>query len=583
MKNSHLSLFLLPLLVSFTNVPGEGREVVRGQDPMTNEDALVVYFAGVEDLLADPRDEGLRRVFSMADARLLELPEELGVHEVPLPVIQLLCDVLGAPMSLRLDPIDGGDWSQGPQLTGQLTVHGTGDDLRTMATRFDELVRMMIPEEPTAAGDWAGLSSLPTPAGSVYYGVPADAADEFLLSFGAPNLAGLGLGSLDLPAGVKPIAAFKLDLARIQPTMEALLAMAGPDAEVARLQLESMGLLGENPMLITAAVGRGDDRLLFSSRAKNYVPYAKKTGALVTEPLTAADFHMVPADATSAALYKSDLSAVLDAVERMAPEEDILGMVRAMVGLDLESDLFNQLGTTTGFYTSESTGGGLGSLVVFLRVTGQEKLGETGEFLQGLINDFAMSEAQGYIRVREWAHGAQACTSLTFPGVPVPFEPSFALTEGWLLAAATPQALMAAVDHTLGTAPSLADAPGFRAADIGSREDLLSVSYTDTRATMAGGYGMVGMLCSALANGVRSPSDPERDPGLVLPPYRALLAGARPSVMVSRIEGDDLVTLGEGDASVLGNVTAAMGSSFGQVALLGVVLGFLVPTLMIGG
>lgn len=580
-----LHLLISPLLASgaaLTEV-----EPPATQEPMTNEDALVIYCAGLDAMLVDPRDAGLLRALKMADERILELPAELNMaDEIPAPMIQALLDMLGAPMSFRIDPIDDGDWANGPPFEAQLTVHGSASEIDTLASRVEYLMGMvgMPPGEPIEG--MAGIKCLPTPAGEAFYGTPQSSDARFVASWGRPDLGPLGLGSLDLPPGVDPALAFKFDMGRLKPMMEQVFQMAGEDAAMLRMQLEMYGLMSDEPMQITAALGHGEGRMWSSMRYGNWKAMAELSGAYVAEPLTAADLAVIPADATMATVSKANLGSILTAMDQMIAmqgmeeEIDIRGMIKAFVGIDLQTDLFDHLGTTTGFYLSDTTGGGgLGSGVIFIQLTGAQPLGQTVDFLSGMINDLAQVEANGYVEVRTWPHGDTTCHSLTFPGLPIPIEPCLALTEGWLFVGATPQALAAAVDHAANGGPGLMNANGFQANLPAPLTNLTSITYGDTAATIGNGYGIASLMCTALANGVRSPHDPERDPGLILPPYRELVANARPSVMVTYIEGNDLVTLASGDSSVVAGITSFLGSSFGLLVIGGIGAGAMVGAL----
>jgi hypothetical protein len=364
-------------------------------------------------------------------------------------------------------------------------------------------------------------------------------------------------------------------MGRLQPVIEMALEAAGPEADLARRQLEMYGLLSDEPLVITAAMGQGEDRLWTTARYANWKMIAEKTGALVTEPLTVEDLRIVPADAVLAAVSKVQWNSILTSIEQMSVFEeedlDILGMIEAQIGVHLKTDLLDHLDTTSGFYLSETTGGGgLASGVFFVKLTGEQGLGETIDFLSGLIDDLAHAEANGYVRIRTWNHGDTAVHSLTFPGLPIPVEPSLALTDGWLFVGATPQALVAAVDHAKSWAPGLTAARGFATNTPCSLEGMTSITYSDTAASLANGYGIASLLCSALANAVRSPVDLEREPGLILPPYPVLFKNTRPSVGVTRLEGNDLVFIGSGDSSVVAGMTSLLGSSIGMVILTGI-------------
>jgi hypothetical protein len=190
-------------------------------------------------------------------------------------------------------------------------------------------------------------------------------------------------------------------------------------------------------------------------------------------------------------------------------------------------------------------------------------------------------EADGHVEMRDWMHGEALCTSLTFPGWPVPLELSFSIDDGFLFAALSPQALSAALDQRASRGLGLAANPRFRAAARGSLEDLTSLAFTDTPRRAQDGYGLATLLMSAFANGVRTPEDLARDPGIVLPAYRALVGPSQASVLLGRIEGGDLVQTGTCDPSITANVTALVGSPLVSVfGMLGVAAGAIVPNVM---
>ena len=46
--------------------------------------------------------------------------------------------------------------------------------------------------------------------------------------------------------------------------------------------------------------------------------------------------------------------------------------------------------------------------------------------------------------------------------------------------------------------------------------EAIYLSFVDTPRLISWGYELVNLGCAPLANGVRSPADPERDPGMIL-------------------------------------------------------------------
>ncbi len=536
-----------------------------GTEPMTNDDALVIFCAGSEGMLSDPRDAGLREALALLDDRLLELPDELDLDDVPTPMLELGRDILLSPMSLRVD-LDG---NQDPRamipIHAQLTVDGSPEQVSSIAQRVGGMLGVMLPMPQSAVEGKDGLKAVDTGFGSAYYG---EDDGNFVVSYGSPKSADLGLGSLGLPKGVAPDFAVKLDVAQLRGPIEMGLAAAGDDAAPFRAQLDAMGLLGPDPVSFVVASGRGTDRRYVAARYTNYASVLERLGLLVREPLSARDLELVPQDATIAALGRSNLDAIVTTIEKMnranGLETDVFAMLHSMVGIDVQKEIIAPLGATSGFYMSDSTGGGgLPSGVLFLSVDDEVTLEQTIEKLSDLASGLAQDAADGYVTVRRWEHGDDLCWSLSFPGLPIPLECSLGITDGYVLATLTPQALIAALDQANGGHGSLLDRPDFRIV-VGDADDLASVNFQDTKRLIEDGYGCASFLFSALANGVRSRTT-ERGPNLVLPTYNDLLEDTRSAVMVSRIVGNDIVAYGESDPSFTANATALLGTPLPKI------------------
>jgi len=532
----------------------------RGTVPMTNEDVLVLYSAGCEGLPTDPRDAHLRAALELLDERLRELANEVG-EDFPLPIVELACDLLRAPASLRLDLDESGDWTEGPPLAAQLTVRGTGAEIDSFQRRVRVLLETWLPGPREPVEGNPGLERMQTEAGRAFVGRQGDA---FVASLGEPVTSALGLGSMDLPRGVEPAFALKLDTAKLRGPIEMFLGFAGEDAALIRRQLRQFGILEEEPMAIHAAWGRGKDRTYVATRYVNYVQVMRAQGSLVLEPIPASDLALFPADATIAVATRYDPSSILGAMRNAQELEgpdapDPIAVLRDLCGIDLGADLLDTLGATSGFYLSDTTGGGgLASAVLFVSVDDAERLKRTIQTAVNLAIGLTHEKTEGYATIREWSHGDAACWSTSFPGLPIPLECSAALTSSHFFLALTPQALVSAIDQASSNDGGLARNRAFRAA-AGSLDDLAGFSFQDTSRLIDEGYGYATLLFSALANAVRSRTE-ERGPDLVLPPFHALKAGAVPSVVVTRFDGNDLLSTGEADPSLTANLTALLGT-----------------------
>jgi hypothetical protein len=245
-----------------------------------------------------------------------------------------------------------------------------------------------------------------------------------------------------------------------------------------------------------------------------------------------------------------------------------------MTGVDAVDDILGSLGGTFAVYMSDTTGGSLGSLVFVTSLSDRAKFEQAHVKLMGVANTQLSKQeaARGYVRIRPWQDGSTQLFSISFPGLPVPLEVTYALQGNWLIGGLTPQATLAATRQAQGKGgKGLRDNSAFAEA-IGGKE-ILSFSFIDTPRTLRDGYQYVSLAGSALANAVRSPVDSERDPGLVVPTFAELKVGARPMVSFSYWRGDDMVSESHGDRSVLVNATGAIGAAAPFFPVVGALIG----------
>ena len=239
---------------------------------------------------------------------------------------------------------------------------------------------------------------------------------------------------------------------------------------------------------------------------------------------------------------------------------DPVEMIAQMTGINVEADLIAHLGSRFGIYASDSTGGGgFSSAVMFMELKSREGLMPLVERLTGMINGMGQSEADGYVQMRPWEQGGMQYYTLTFPGIPVPIEPTIAMTDNYMFVGMSPNATMAAVAQAAGSGGGLMDNAAFRDQLPGGLDGAYAVTFLDNARLMRDGYGITNLMCSGLRNGVRSPSDPTREPGPVMLPYHEFVKGVKASVGVTRIVGDDLISQAQGDPSMLVNVTGLVG------------------------
>jgi prepilin-type processing-associated H-X9-DG protein len=99
---------------------------------------------------------------------------------------------------------------------------------------------------------------------------------------------------------------------------------------------------------------------------------------------------------------------------------------------------------------------------------------------------------------------------------------------------------------------------------------------------MRDGYGLVSRGVSALCNAVRSPTDSSRGYDLLMPSLAELSNGAKASVTITRVQGDDVIVSSQMDRSLLVNAAGcigALGGSTGTIALVALASGIMMPAL----
>jgi hypothetical protein len=395
-----------------------------------------------------------------------------------------------------------------------------------------------------------------------------------------------------LPAGVAPAMAFAFDGPAAQPFFETMIARVGLAGPAVREQLDLYGLLGPEASSITLAVGYAADRAHGAWRYTNYAQLAERWHSLVREPVKRRDLAMVPVDATFAEVGRYRISGLGDMLRQFVPPteamelegfEDPFALFREQTGLDLERDLLAHFGDSYGFYMSDTTGGGgLMSSVMFMEVAERDALEASLRRLNDRINALAREHAKGYVQVRTTPLDELALTTLTFPGLPVPLEISWTVADGFLVFGATPNAVIAAIGQARRGGRSLLDNASFLEMGGGDWEGATYVTYTDMPRLARSGYGLTQLLCSAIANGVRSPGNPRRDPGLILPTFADLMDGAKASVSIYRLDGNDLVGTFQTDRSLLVNLSGGLGligQSGTTVAMAAVAGGVLLPSI----
>ncbi|MCP5023025.1 MAG: hypothetical protein GY930_14790 [bacterium] len=529
--------------------------------PPAPQDLLSVFIDSTDNLLVHPKDASLRGALDLLGARLLELPGEIpDLRQVPPHLIPMVYDMIGSAKTIRI--MDAREANAMIPVSAMVMLNPGDQEKATlwMNTAEGLLRQARAPIGARDAEGWLPFQGAPVP---VRLGVNDGA---LVLAASEPTMGPLTLQSAKLPNDITPHFAARLDLGTALEMALPMLQMEEP--EVATIVDDIASAIHLDEFSLEMACGSDTKKGYTTVVLPGWGAAMRDLGALPAEGLTAADLKLIPADATMANIQSFDMSAIfdvaLDVAEPFLAEEGIedpVAMLERMSGINIKTDLLDNFGTHMGSYFSDSTGGGgLMSMVIFLEVTDTAKLEAGMQRISGMLNGVLASEAEGYVQMRTIVRSGKNCHTLTFPGLPIPFEPTLVMGKNNLFIGLTPQAALVAAQQETGTGGGLMDSKQFASNFDGNYESLYGISYFRDDAFMREGYGITSLLCSGISNGVRSKLDPVRDAGLILPTFPELMKNVRPTVSVTRMnKAGDMVSTMEGDPSFLVNLTRGVG------------------------
>jgi hypothetical protein len=530
--------------------------------PIASGDMLYLWSGGADALLVDPKDAGVRDALHHLGARLHELPAETGDPEFPAEAIELASAAFLGPMSLSVGMAEDAE-SGGIPVRAQFDFRSATPEEATL--RAERLTRVLSKFEMPSLGldEALGLSRLDFGMFEVLHGVAREGrADTLVVAANGLDVRERELGTLDLPAEVKPAMAFRFDYAALAEMIE---QFAGPEAA------DALRTAGIGDVVIQGGFGHGADRSYGALRTLDWVPMATASHALPHGAIERAALALIPADATLAVVSRTNLASIVKSIRDASAASgevteipagfDPLTIVRELTGLDVERDLIANLGETLGAYLSDATGGGgYFSTVAFLEVADEAALRAALERLEGRLEDMAADEGLDGFTTRHSQHAGADLTTITVSGWPIPIEPSWAIRDGWLFASASVQGLRAALDQAAQSASDLLDNERFRAESRGSLDDLVTLSYVDIPRFAREGYPLAAMIGAALSNGLSSAGEPDRVPAGIVPGFAEFARGSHATLALGRIDGDDLVIQCSGDRSLLVQAAGIVGA-----------------------
>lgn len=538
--------------------------------PTSQDDELFSFWiADLETFFSDPRDAGLLEALRLIDDRVLELPAELPEFAMPPELIELGLHMLSGEKSLRV--MGSSDQSMMLPVYGQLEMmEGDPQKAADVASAIIGVAQMMgVPMGVPQSDGLTPIEELPMEA---HFGTRGD---EVFLSVGKVIDAPIDLSDTGLPSGVAPTMRMSMDAGAMFEMLAMFVGGADPEMDMTMDMLDEMGM---TDLEMHMATGVDAERSYTAVRMPRYASHLAASDLLPTRTLSKADLGMIPKDAVWAGAYTYNFQGYVENMLMMMEEPmamagvgDPVEMIAGMTGFHLQADFIDHLGDAMGMYTSDTTGGGdLLSMAAFVELKNSDGMHDTLGRLQDLVNEMAEVEADGYVEMRSWEDQGTAYMSLTFPGMPIPADPTLAFTDSHLIMGLTAATCMAAVEQSKGGSGSILDHPRFLENLPSAVEDAYAITFLDTPRMLKDGYGMMNLACSALTNGTRSRVDSARSAGVIMPPYHELMRGAKASVSVSRVDGRDYVTEGRGDRSMLVNMTGMVGLVMGNPLLMAI-------------
>ena len=549
--------------------------------------AILVFSSGVDGVLADDLDAGLRNALVALEQNGLSLGD---AGERDLAAANLIYQVLMSRMHMQMDVGQVPGMAPGPPVSMQLTVHGnSGASVQKMAIEFDDLMHL-DPKLGSVLADHPGLYKMRAQKGQPnIYGGRMNVAGKPAMVLGVNRMPGNAepdLSGFGLPEGASLNMGLQVNFSSMGPLFQALMSM-NPMASSFNKGLELAGLTGPDAMDISLACGSTTDgSVVMSGHVTNLM---KHYGSLVpSTSLTPEDLRALPKDASVFDIQKVNLSAIPDFIDKlviavappgqfpevngkpMSPVAMGTQMARMFLGIDLKTQFFDYLGDTVAIYRSDSTGGGgLFSLTALVKLSNAKGMQESMSTIASTLDITSNKMSKGYVRLVQWsADNDLPMITLAFPGLPVPVQVSCCISGDYLVLGMTPESVHSAIAQ-MNASESVLDNKAFRATAAFDGRHIQRMQFLDTGARLSNGYGITAGLMTAIGNYARPMRGASASIDTVMPAYGTLANEVRPVLLRQVVDGDDLVFTGSGHRSVVSHVTAIVGEISSSPVLIG--------------
>lgn len=546
-----------------------------GQDQPSDTVILDIRSEGMAGVTPHSKDAAAHNAFMMLGERFAELPGELDGPAEAREAIELVWDLLSGATAIR---IDQSNQAPGMSFAISNTPVGPNSGQEFLERIVDFAKRTGGPVDQDEQGYFVD-----SPVGQIRADSVRDGS-TMSLRLGTDAAADTQVMSYGLPAGTTPVMSGQIDLQKLGQIVSQIISQEEPD--FAEFIEEYSWAIDEAP-LVEFAYGTNEQHQIITSRMYDSKEWLSKLGSDSSITFERDNMASIPQDATLATGFPFSLDFMLDMIDKAAEEagEDPFGEIEEELGFDIRGDVLENIGPHFMYYQADSTGGGgLLSSILLCEVRNSPDLLRAHTNLRNRFNEFTGDQANGYIRIRTWSSGGHDAYSLVTPGLPVPFEPSWAILGENLVVACSPLGLSAAIHQLDQSSTSVLDNPKFANSvlDIMQGDEVSSFAFSDSERYAKAGYSSVNFLLSGLSNAVRSPSDPSRDAGILMPAYDTFVSDINPRGMVTYWDGDDYVSMTRLDGSVLvelSEFTGQLGGMQGVIGIGALQAGILLPAL----
>ena len=535
-----------------------------------------VRFAGLANVEPHAKDAAAHKAFMMMGDRLVEVPGEVGGPEQASEIVDMVWDLIRGANSLRIVQLQkapglGLAYTIAPEqpYTGESYLDRVASFVMQAGGPIEEAENgytLMTPIGPASltSGDVGGRSAA-------------------TLRLATESTAETTVQKFDLPDDATVDFSAQVHLRQIGNVAAQIASRRNP--EIRQLIEEYPWVINEAPV-INVACGQTSTYRILTARLVGGKNWLTQLGMNSDDGFTEDDFSVIPMDATKVSAFPFDLGLLLqisdNVFERIGGTEPYAEL-EEIFGVDVRSDVLENIGPRMMYYQSDATGGGgLMSSVLITELHDPERLANAHRQIVERTNELAADEARGYVQIRSWDLDGQTIFSLATPGLPVPIEPSWTIVGDRLVVAASPVGLSVAVRQIGSEGMSINDNSDFREVILKQLPEggASAIAFSDAARYAKMGYGGTNLLLSGLANAVRSPSDPSREPGVLMPDFGAFAAGIHPTGAIKYWDGDDFVTVMRSDASSVVNMAAMlgqMGGLKGVIALTAMQIGSVMP------